>query len=60
MLKKLVATYNNSWTSATSLTPNKADADFTNGVQNDIPARLQRNKKGQTSNIDKPTKRGTW
>ena len=37
------------------MTPNRAEADFINGVQNDIPDRLQRNKKGQTSNIDKPT-----
>ena len=34
------------------MTPNRAEADFINGVQNDIPdRRLQRNKKGQTSNI---------
>ena len=33
------------------MTPNRAEADFINEVQNDIPDRLQRNKKGQTSNI---------
>ena len=60
VLKKLVATYNSSWNSATGMSPNKAEADFINKAANDVPDRLQRNKRDRPrTSTSRRTKRET-